>query len=307
MGASRDIKVLKRSETGPSWYPKPGPDRRFDTGREFLIEPGEDALFQALQHAGAGDIIALAPGDYTLRKTLLVNRPVTIRSRDAENRANISFERTALAEIADGGSLKLSGLNISGKSAPDVAGNSVVRTSRYSMLNNFVLQVENSTVADLDTNHSFNFFSAAKHTFADRISIVDSDFRNVTGHVLYLNREDEDLGIYNAEYVLVKKSSFQNIAGTLADIYRGGTDESTFGPHFELAASTLENVGKGKRNKSGASVHLLGVQATNIHGNTFRASQPMRIVETVGEPVTRISDNRFEATPPALVGPLGSL
>lgn len=306
VGASRDIKVLQRSDTGPSWYPKPGPQQRFDAGAEIIIEPGEDTLFDALQQAGAGDIVTLAPGDYTVRKTLLIQRPVTLRSQDAAQRANIAFERTALAEIADGGSLKLSGLIISGKSAPDVAGNTVVRTSRYSMLNNFVLEVQDSVVLDLNTNHSFNFFTAAKHTFADRITISNSVFRNVTGHVLYLNREDEDLGIYNAEYVVVKHSTFENVAGTLADIYRGGTDESTFGPHFELADSTLEDVGKGKRNKSGASVHLLGVQATSIHGNTFADSQPLRIVETVGEPVTRISGNRFETTPAPLVGPLGS-
>ena len=71
----------------------------------------------------------------------------------------------------------------------DVAGNTVIRTSRYSMLNNYVLQVENVIVSDLDTNHSFNFFAVAKHTFADRIEIRDSIFRNITGAILPLNRE----------------------------------------------------------------------------------------------------------------------
>jgi poly(beta-D-mannuronate) lyase len=159
-----------------------------------------------------------------------------------------------------------------------------------------VLVVESSTIEDLDTNHSFNFFSLAKHTFADRIEIRNSTFRNLTGSVLALNREDDDLGIYNGEYIRIENSEFRNIGGAVADIYRGGTDESTFGPHFTLQASTIDDVGKNKRNKSRASVRLHGVQATDIHDNVFVDSQPIRVTETVGEPVTRLSGNRFDGT-----------
>jgi poly(beta-D-mannuronate) lyase len=108
-----------------------------------------------------------------------------------------------------------------------------------------------------------------------------------------LNKEIEDLGIYNGEYITISDSTFTGIEGTVADIYRGGTDESTFGPHFELSGSSIESVGKGRRNKSRASVSLLGVQATNIHDNDFRDSQPIRVIETVGEPVTIIINNEF--------------
>ena len=58
--------------------------------------------------------------------------------------------------------------------------------------------------------------------------------------------------------------------GTVADVYRGGTDESTFGPHFEMRGNTIDTVVQGKRNKSKASVNLLGVQDVDIIGNSFR-------------------------------------
>jgi poly(beta-D-mannuronate) lyase len=118
----------------------------------------------------------------------------------------------------------------------------------------------------------------------------------VTGSVLALNREDDDLGIYNGEYIRIDNSEFKNIGGAIADIYRGGTDESTFGPHFMLRASTIDDVGKNKRNKSKASVRLHGVQATDIHDNVFVVSRPIRVTETVGEPVTRLSGNMFDET-----------
>ena len=299
IGAGRDLEVLERERTGVSWYPKPGPERRFDTGVTISVSPGEDALFKAAAGAGHGDIIALAPGEYRVTKVIVVDRPLTFRA--APGTAAIEFERTALFEIVDGGSLKLGGLTISGRAAPDTSGNSVIRTSRYSMLNNYALVVVDSTVQDLTTNHSFNFFTVAKHTFADRIEISDSIFHNISGQVLTLTQETDDLGIYNGEYISITGSTFENIEGAVADIYRGGTDESTFGPHFELRGSSLDSVGQGSRNKSAASVRLLGVQATDIFDNVFADSQPVRVIHTVGDPVTRLGGNRFEETPEPII------
>ena len=299
IGATRDIKVLDRSATGVSWYPKPDPANRFDSGKTVTTTPGLDSLFEAARDADAGDVIALDPGEYLETKTIVLDRPLTFRA--VPGTAMIEFERTALFEIAAGGSLKLSGVTISGRAAPDVAGNSAIRTSRYSMLGNYALIVANSVVQDLNTNHSFNFFSLAKHTFADRLEVADSTFRNITGHVFALNVETDDLGIYNGEYVSITGTTFENIDGAVADIYRGGTDESTFGPHFELRSSSLASVGHGSRNKSGASIRLLGVQATDIVDNVFADSEPVRVIHTVGDPVTRLGRNRFEETPEPII------
>ena len=112
---------------------------------------------------------------------------------------------------------------------------------------------------------------------------------------------------YNGEYVSISASTFRDIEGSVADIYRGGTDESTFGPHFEFLGSTVEKVGHGKRNKARASIRLLGVQATDIRDNAFTDSQPVRVVHTVGDPVTRFADNRFSSTPVPIVDAIGDL
>lgn len=296
VGVSRDLEALDRNATGVDWYPKPEPAARFDSGAVIAVPAEEGALSAALEKAGPGDVLALAPGRHLASRTLLVEHPLTVRSSRPDEPAAIEFERTALFEIADGGSLKLSGLVISGRSAPDTAGNSVVRTSRYSMLGNYVLVVQDTRISGLDVNHSFDFFTAAKHTFAKRISITGCSFRDVTGHVLSLYKEIEDLGIYNGEYIEIRDSSFENVGGTIANIYRGGTDESTFGPHFELSASTIRSVGGGSRNRTEASVRLHGAQDTSISGNVFVDSQPVRITHTVGEPITRIRDNEYRST-----------
>lgn len=293
-GVSRDLKVTTKQKTGVSWYPKSEPIVEFDSGKTVKVSSKPGELFDAINQAKAGDRLVLKSGNYVVSKFLKIQTPLSI---EGKGKVNITFERSALFEILNGGSLKLSGVNISGKDAPDNAGNSVIRTSPYSMLENYRLEITDTHFTDIDVNHSFNVISAAKGTFADNISIKDSNFKDVTGAILKLDKESDDYGIYNAEYLTVSNSTFENIQGALVDFYRGGTDESTFGPHLKLVDSKLTNVGKGKRNKSNASIHIHGVQVTDISGNTFKDSKPFLINHTVGEPKTRVIDNKFINTP----------
>ena len=68
-----------------------------------------------------------------------------------------------------------------------------------------------------------------------------------------------------------------------------------------MRSSSLDSVGNGSRNKAGASIRLLGVQATDIFDNVFVDSRPVRVIHTVGDPVTRLGGNRFEGTPEPIV------
>ena len=51
---------------------------------------------------------------------------------------------------------------------------------------------------------------------------------------------------------------------------------------------------------------LLGVQVTTIENNRLTDSQPIRVVETVGDPITRLTDNRFTNTTEPVIGPIGT-
>ena len=303
VGANRDLTVLEKDQTGVSWYPKSDSSLRFDAGQTLAVNPTPGALEDAIKKAEAGDIINLTAGNYLVSKVLEIDKPLTFAGN---GKAQVEFERSTLFEIADGGSLKLSGLVVSGKSSPDNVGNSVIRTSRYSMLVNYQIMVEDSKFIDLDVNRSFNFLNVAKSTMADSIDITNSQFSDVSGAILALNKEADDYGIFNADYVRISDSSFENVGGALVNLYRGGTDESTFGPHFVLTNSKLKNVGAGSKNKSKSSIDLHGVQVTQIENNRFADSSVIKINHTVGEPVTRIFKNRFSATPAPQVMELNS-
>jgi len=299
IGVAKSLKPITKDQVGVSWYPKQDASPAFDQGKKIIVKPGLDTLSKALQTASDSDVLVLEAGEYSLSRVLPVNKAITVRAAKITKQPSvlISYERGALFEIQHGGSLKLQGLKITGAESPDSSGNTVIRTVRHSMLTNYDLIVENCEVVDLDINHSFSFVDVGKGTFADRIEIRNSVFNNITGSILGLNKETDDYGIYNAEYVTVKDSTFNGVKGSIVDFYRGGTDESTFGPHFNMQGSTIDNVGKDKRNKSKTSVRLHGVQVTSMSGNTLINTPAIKINHTVGEPVTKIIKNQFTATP----------
>ena len=295
-GVAASLSVISKENVGTSYYPKTVMSDDFDTGNTIAVEATAEALKNALATAQNGDVIELAEGEFVVPSVLYIDDAITIKARNLQ-KTTLYFERTALFEIRDGGSLKLEGLVISGAQSPDSSGNSVVRTKKWGMVNNYRFTLENSIVKDLDINHSFSFFTSGKGAFADAITLSNNTFTSVSGDILRLDKEIEDYGIYNAEYVTLTQNTFTDIKGGVLKLYRGGTDESTFGPHLLMTNNMLNNVGNGKRNKKGASVFLHGVQVTELEGNEFTQSAPLIIEHTVGEPITSVIDNRFTATP----------
>ena len=296
VGVSKSLEILNKNLTGPTWYSKPDNASRFSGGKTVKVNAGQDTLTQAVKESSPGDVLELAAGDYSVSKIIQLPHAITVRGTGPD-KTLIKYDRTTLFEITDGGSLAVDSLTVDGTDAPDAYGNSVVRTTRYSMLKNYELIVRDSKFINLNKNHSFNFLKVASHTFADNISIENSEFENVTGHVVALEREIDDLGIYNAEYITIKNSRFENIGKTVANIYRGGTDESTFGPHLDFSGNTLINIGKDKRNKTKASIFLQGVQVASLKNNDLKDSTPITVVETVGDPITVAENNTLAATP----------
>ena len=295
VGTKPDLSVIQKQQTGVSWYKKTPALVAFDSGKTVSVAANSKALLTAINQANSGDVLVLAEGQYDIAKLVKINKTLTLKAKKQDS-VKLTFERSTLFEIEDGGSLKLDGLTISGENAPDYSGNSVVRTQKWGMVDNYRFVMSNSTLYDFDVNHSFHFFITGKVAFADQITLSNNSFENFTGDILQLDSEVEDLGIYNAEYVTLEGNSFKDIQGALVKLYRGGSDESTFGPHLLMSNNKAQNVGLGKRNKSQSSLYLHGVQVTEIDNNQFESSAPVVIEHTVGEPKTAVTNNAFSST-----------
>ena len=183
-GVPRDLAVTQKDSVGASYYPKKDPNVAFGSGKTHRIEPGDSALLNAIEQAEGGDVIALSAGHYVVRKFLKLDKPLTFKG---EGDVKLTFERSAMFEIIDGGSLQLINLTVSGEDSPDYSGNSVIRTSPYSMLQNYRLEIIDSEFVDLDVNHTFNVVKVAKGTFADNILVQNTSFSDVTGAVFSLS------------------------------------------------------------------------------------------------------------------------
>lgn len=298
VGAPRTLSVTSLDDVGVSWYPKAPEQMAFGSGEVIDVPAEEGALFSALAKASSGDVLLLAEGNHVARKILVLDKSVTLSGVPG---ATLAFERSALFQIENGGSLRLENLEISGDNAPDMVGNALIRTSPYSMTENYRVEIADCVIRDLDVNRFFDVIRGSKSTMADYIRVERSRFENVSGAVFNLDDEIDDYGRYNAEYVTIIDSAFKDIQGPLASLYRGGRDESTFGPHFEMRGSTLDNVGMGSRNTLEASLWLHGVQDTDIIDNDLTNSAPFKIDHTVGDPQTDIARNLFSNMPAPLL------
>jgi poly(beta-D-mannuronate) lyase len=285
--------IATKENTGIDWYSKTDKNVTLNSGKSIPADPGINTLFDAVQNADPGDIIELkSGGDYILTKAVRIIHPLTIKTAGTE-KATILFERMTAFEIHNGGSLSLENLKFDGAKSPDYAGNSVISTSKNAMIENYKLFIENCEFTDLIVNHSFDVLRVSKGTFADTIRIQNSTFKNITGHIAALDKETDDIGAYNVEYLIMKNNVFSDVQGAALRLYRGGTDESTFGPFLEIDHNVFDHVGHGKKNKYQASLSLYGVQVNEINNNIFNNTLAIKMHLVVGEPIVHVFNNNF--------------
>jgi len=107
---------------------------------------------------------------------------------------------------------------------------------------------------------------------ADSILISNNSFTNNNCNFFSMNDEKDDKGYYNAEKIVIRHNNFNSQTGTLLNIYRGGNDESTLGPHLTFSHNKISTC-KTKENNI-PLITLTGVQVSEIFSNNFSASNP---------------------------------
>ncbi|SDE82340.1 chondroitinase-B domain-containing protein [Cellulophaga baltica] len=285
--------IATKENTGTTWYSKADTGIALNSGKTIKVDAGINTLYEIVQKSEAGDIIELSEGGtYLITKAVQIHHPLTFKTSGTE-KATILFERMMAFEIQNGGSLSLENITFDGTKSPDYAGNSVISTSKNSMLDNYKLFIDNCEFKDMVVNHSFDVLRVSKGTFADTISIQNSTFKNISGHIAVLDKETDDIGAYNVEYMLMKNNTVTDMQGAALRLYRGGKDESTFGPFLEVDHNVFNNVGFGKKNKYNAAMSLYGVQVNDIQNNNFNNTNGLKMHLVVGEPIVNVVNNNY--------------
>lgn len=127
------------------------------------------------------------------------------------------------------------------------------------MINNYKLFVWFCDIENLDINYSFNFLKVYKNIFVDLVLLVDCIFKNIFGYIFNMDKEFDDIGIYNVENVIVENCSFQDVGGSVVKFYCGGCDESIFGLMVWISDLDFIDVGYDQWNKNEFVIYLYGI------------------------------------------------
>ncbi|MGH1364076.1 MAG: polysaccharide lyase 6 family protein [Calditrichia bacterium] len=256
--------------TGVKWYKPEAKSAAFGSGKTIAAGSG-NALIEAVSNSEPGDIIELTSAEeYELTESLTIVHPLTIRAKSGLDKRplllHVGRSRPySFIAIENGGSLQLSGVAFDGNSERGGVAESAIRTSRDPMIEHYSLFVDNCRFFDFQESRH-NAFKAFKSTFGDTVSFTNCVFNKISGTALSMSWEKEDRGKYSAEYVFLTNNVFQNVMGEALNLYRGGNDESTFGPFLTVDHCVFDNV---NNKEQGSVLRLIGVQNALIKNSIF--------------------------------------
>lgn len=278
--------AVAKSVCGAAWYKPVTAPYKVLSGKKILVKQGQNTLADAVDKAGAGDVIELTEeGEYLLDRTIAINKYIRIQA--AGNlpakpviRYNGSKGKGAMMTIMDGGIPELQSLSFDADAFDGKASANAAIAPAAVMKGGYSAYISNCEFYNF-TESSMSPFRAQKNSYADTLIFTDCLFRDMSGDAIYLSAEKEDAGKYSAEYVEVNNCSFYKVLGYAVDLYRGGSDESTTGPTIVVDHCVLEDVNNKER---GAGMRLYGVQnimvSNSIFSNTGRGGASIRFDET---------------------------
>lgn len=255
--------LLDYKQYGPDWFSNQ------DAGESNEVHPVviSDDLSGIIAAARPGDTLALAAGNYEVPASLVINKPIHIRSADPNNKAQLTYIGTAKTpafEMNPKGELSLSNILLVGNGE-----NFAFASLNGEMSSLYNLSVDNCEISGFDY-----VLKAYKYSFAEYISFTNTTLKNCENG-LELSEEVEDKGEYNAENLMIDNCQFDGIAQNVVDYYRGGYDESTVGGNLVISNSTFTNCGRKEANK--VLLNTYGIINVSIKDNTFQ-NNPVNLV-----------------------------
>jgi len=254
--------ILDKTKYGTSWFSNIVEAKEPTTHTITKVEE----LQAKIDEAENGDIIAIVEGNYDIKKSLVINKTITIQS-EGNNKAQLMFsgeENTPLFSLQSKGKLAVKNLSLKGNNS-----NYAFASLKANMSNHFGLNVSNSEISN------FNYvLRAYKESFAERVTYENTSISNCENGI-ELSEETNDKGDYNTEYLTINNCNFNNVKANVIDYYRGGYDESTIGGNLLVTNSTFTNCGAEEKNKR--LFNHNGIVNVNITKNTFK-NNPVQFV-----------------------------
>ncbi|MBP0904910.1 chondroitinase-B domain-containing protein [Mariniflexile gromovii] len=224
-----------------------------------------EALITALKEANAHDVISLKKGTYKLNSSVVINKAVSIVSASKNRKPELIFssENTAF-EMHPNGNLTLENIVLTGNKTQNT----------FTTLDKYMSKAYDLFINNVEIKNFKSVLEVSKGSFADTVSVANSSIKNCERGFM-LNKETNDGGDYNAEFVIIKNTTFDNIQEVVLDYYRGGYDESTIGGNLILKNNTFTNSGKAE--KDSILIKNRGIVNVEFSKNTFK-NNPVKLI-----------------------------
>ena len=246
--------ILDKSKYGTTWF-----SNEVETkAPSVIVVTNNENLQSKIDEAENGDIIILSSGKHTIKKSLIINKKLTIKSED-KTKMELFYSgdsKTPLFSLQPYGKLTLKNVAVKGNTL-----NYAFASLERNMSNHFGLTVFNSKISDFDY-----VLKVYKESFAERITFENTSISNCTNGI-ELSEEINDRGDYNTEYLVITNCTFNNVKQNVIDYYRGGYDESTIGGNLLITNSNFTNCGAEEKNN--ILLNHRGIINVNINNNTF--------------------------------------
>lgn len=238
--------IPNQTNCGPRYqWNKINPSAKAE-GQVIKVQPGFNTLYKAIKKSSAGDTLELSEGNYINEKKITISHDLIIRADSkAVKRPIISVDdkesnTVSLFEMKEGASLKLIDVALNGKDGNARQAKYAIFIGGQNSIEHYNLLIDNCDIYNFSQSDGA-VISAQKSTFTDTIRIVNSTISNSCRGIA-LNREKDDKGLYNAEYVILQNTTFRNMKEWAVHFYRGGNDESTLGGFLIVDHCIFDNV-----------------------------------------------------------------
>ncbi len=267
--------LIDKSKYGTSWFSIKKDKGEVNT---FKVSTSEE-LVNGIKKANSGDIIILNSLEYLVNEALIINKEISIISLDTKKKATINFtsKRTAFTMLPEG-KLRLNNVIVKGDKTQNA-----FTTLDKNMSKAYNLFIKNSEVSNFK-----NVLEVSKGSFADTISVSKSIFKNNKSG-FNLNKETNNKGDYNSEFVLINSSIFDTVSETILDYYRGGYDESTIGGNLVFNNNIIINSGMSSEDK--ILIKNRGIVNLELKNNTFKNNKVKTVAILWGDKGQKPIDN----------------
>jgi poly(beta-D-mannuronate) lyase len=268
---------INTKEFGATWFTPSPPKILFKT----IKVTSEKELIEAITKATAGTSIVLKKGTYNISTSLMIDKKITIQSKDKKNKAILIYkgqEKTPAFLMAPKGNLTLDNIILKGEMNQDA-----FATKEKEMSTSYNLKISNTEITNFNS-----VLNAYKDSFSDTISIDNSIIKNCKRGI-HLASENDDLGEYNAEFVYITNTTFDKIKNGILNYYRGGYDESAIGGNLVFEKNSITNCGP--VDESGILIKTRGIVNVRMAQNTFSNNAIKFIAILWGEKDQKPIDN----------------